>query len=183
MGRGCWREKKNSKTGTRTAKGCWLHSYGVRVFVFLLPFYLSGLFWHIWSSFFAKCGYECESVFTFGLALECLMKVRVSVSVRKFDQMMCRLNIRIHEQFSQKYERTGPSRPVWRCDKSYLIMIMLMTLLLMLSLMLMLMLMLFAANYYCTSVSCAAALVAHLCSNLLSFALKRHRLSKCRHKT
>lgn len=46
-----------------------------------------------------------------------------------------------------------------------------------------LMLMLFAANYYCTSVSCAAALVAHLCSNLLSFALKRHRLSKCRHKT
>lgn len=62
-------------------------------------------------------------------------------------------------------------------------MIMLMTLLLMLSLMLMLMLMLFAANYYCTSVSCAAALVAHLCSNLLSFALKRHRLSKCRHKT
>lgn len=94
MGRGCWREKKNSKTGTRTAKGCWLHSYGVRVFVFLLPFYLSGLFWHIWSSFFAKCGYECESVFTFGLALECLMKVRVSVSVRKFDQMMCRLNIR-----------------------------------------------------------------------------------------
>lgn len=48
---------------------------------------------------------------------------------------------------------------------------------------LLLMLMLFAANYYCTSVSCAAALVAHLCSNLLSFALKRHRLSKCRHKT
>lgn len=50
--------------------------------------------------------------------------------------------------------------------------------------------MLFAANYmyYCTSVSlgcsaAAAALVAHLCSNLLSFALKRHRLSKCRHKT
>lgn len=58
---------KQAKSGTRLlAKGCWLHSFRVRLFLFLLPFYLSGLFWHTFAlPFFffilAKCA-ECVCI-------------------------------------------------------------------------------------------------------------------------